>query len=591
MGRTRSPTSTNHYQKPGGPLTRSVGRERRGGDQRRTRLNRMDGLAADEQPIDLREYLATLKTRKWTVLLVLFLVVASALIFSYQQTPLYESTARLLVKGVPTDASGYVQPPNLETEAEIVASQPVASLVIDELRLDVTPATLIDRLRVQPAAEIAQVLQLSYTSPDPTIAAEVPNSFASKYIEYKRDQAQEALELGRQAVEEQLEPVQEQLADIARRLNSPEVQGNGALRITLENERSTLIARLGVLQQRVDDFETRQPIDLAGGEIIQSASVPTDAASPDHIKNGLLAGFLGLVLGIALAFLRERLDDRLRGRSEIERAVGAPVLATIPRVQVKKNTRELVTVTQPRSSASEAYRSLRTNLQFLMTQQSVRSILVTSPSAGEGKTMTSANLAMVLAQAGQRVILVSADLRRPTLESYFGVGSQEGLSSWLAEGGEEDIWRFIQDPGVANLRLIPSGPIPGNPAELLTSRRLRGLVDVLESSADLVLVDSPPSLAVADASILASHVDGVVLVLNAASTHRSAAARAREELERVGASLLGCVYNAHDASQSPYYYQPYYGSSTEDETGRAEKTRTLIRSNRRTRFGTTSAQG
>lgn len=521
----------------------------------------MDERFIEEQPIDLREYLAVLRARKWTILLVLVLVVSSALAFSFQQTPLYDSTARLLVKGVPTNASGFVQPINLETEAEIVASEPVASLVADELDLDVAPATLIEELRVEPAAELAQVLELSYTSADPAIAAAVPNSFATNYIEHKREQAREALEIGRQAVQDQLRPVQEQLADIARQLNSPEAENNDALRITLENERSTLIARLGVLQQRVDDFETSQPIDLAGGEIIQTASVPTSPSSPDHIKNGLLAGFLGLALGVGLAFLRERLDDRLRGRSDIERAVGAPVLATIPRVQVnKKNRGELVTMAQPRSSASEAYRSLRTNLQFLMTQQGLRSLLVTSPSAAEGKTMTCANLAVVLAQAGQRVILVSGDLRRPTLERYFPIEGGEGLSTWLADGGNDDLWRFIQDPGVPNLRVIASGAVPGNPAELLTSRRLRSLVDTLEESSDLVLVDSPPSLAVADASILASHVDGVVLVVNAATTHRSAAARAKEELERVGASLLGCVYNGYDAGSSPYYYQPYYGS-------------------------------
>lgn len=520
----------------------------------------MDREFIEGQQTDLREYLAILKTRKWTIVLVLLLVLGSALAFSFQQTPLYDSKARLLVKGVPTDASGYVQPVNLETEAEIVASEPVASLVTAGLELDVAPATLIGGLEVTPAAEVAQVLELSYTSPDPELAAAIPNSFASGYIEYKRNQAREALEIGRQAVEEQLKPVQDQLSDITRQLESPSIETNDSLRLTLENERSSLVAQLGVLQQRVNDFETSQPIDLAGGEVIQAATVPTSPTSPDYIKNGVLAAFLGLLLGVGLAFLRERLDDRLRGRSDIERALQAPVLATIPRVATnKKNKHDLVTGSQPSSSASEAYRSLRTNLQFLMTQQNVRSVLVTSPSAGEGKSLTSANLAMVLAQAGQRVILVSCDLRRPTLERYFGIASEPGMSSWLA-AQDDDLSAVVQDPGIANLRVIASGPVPGNPAELLSSRRLRKLVDTLEDNCDIVLVDSPPALAVADASILASHVDGVLLVLNALSTHRSAAARAKEELERVGASLLGCVYNAYDASGSPYYYQPYYGA-------------------------------
>ena len=534
----------------------------------------MEERLVEDQAIDLREYLEILWKRKWTILLTLTVVVGGTLLFSLRQTPLYSSTARLLVKGVPTDSSGYIQVVNLETESELVASEVVASRIAEDLGLDIPLKALINSLRVEPASEIAQVLEISFSSTNPELARDIPNSYASSYIEYKREQAQEALEVGRAAIEERLRPVQEQLRDVTRRLSSPEVLSNNALLNTLETERSALIARLGVLQQRMADFETREPLDLDGGEVIEAASLPGTPTSPNHQRNIMLAGFLGLIFGIGVALLRERLDDRLRGRADIERVLNAPVLATIPRVSAnKKIPHELITLTQPSSPASEAYRSLRTNLQFLIAQQGLKSVLVTSALAGEGKTITAANLAVALAQAGQKVILISADLRRPTIEGYFGLEGGAGLSTWLSSG-EEEIWSFIQDPGILNLRIIPSGRIPGNPAELLTSRRLKDLVETLEANSDLLLIDSPPTLPVADAPILASHMDGVLLVINANTTHRSAAVRAKEELERVGASLLGSIHNAFDPGALKNYYKSYEGVSpyTDSTHPKAEAT-------------------
>lgn len=508
--------------------------------------------------VDLREYLAVLRARKWSIFLVTAIVVGSALFFSYRQTPLYAATTRLLVKGVPTDSSGFVALPNLQTEAEILNSEPVALRVISDLDLDIAPRALIDGVEVEPAAETAQVLALSYTSPDPALARDIPNSFAANYISHKEEQAREAIELGREALENQITAVQNNLNAVTREID--EIGNDEVLAATLENERSTLIARLGVLQQRLDDYQARQPLNLAGGEIIEPASLPGSPSSPDHVRNGLLALFLGVVLGVGLAFLRERLDDRLRGRDDLERALQVPVLVTVPKFpSTSKTGDEIVTISQPKGSASEAYRSLRTNLQFLSVQRELRSVLITSPSAGEGKTATAVNLAVAFAQAGKRVVLVSADLRRPTLDRYFGIPNQEGLTTWLM-AADRELWGLIRDPGIDNLRIVPCGPIPPNPAELLSSTRVTELIDLLEANADLVLIDSPPALAVADAAILATHVDGTLLVVDAHGTNRSAASRAAEELQRVGAGLLGSVLNSFDPSASPYYQQAYYSS-------------------------------
>ncbi len=516
---------------------------------------------SEEQPIDLREYLAVLRARKWTIILVTALVVGSALFFSYRQTPLYQASARLLVTGVPTDASGFIPPPNLLTEAEIVTSEPVATLVIDDLELDVSTNDLSRDLTVEPAQETALVLQITYTSPDRDTAAEVPNSFAESYIEHKRAQATEALDAGRQVIQDRISSVQQRLTEIAREIDSREVAGDSTLQTTLETERSTLIARLGVLQQQLDDFQSRQPIDLAGGQLIDPAAQPAAPSSPDHVRNGALALFLGLALGVGLAFLRERLDDSFKGRPDLTRSLNVPVLATVPKVAKprRKKERTLAVQVDPRGHAAEAYKSLRTSVQFLSEDRAFKSLLITSPSTGEGKTVTAGNLALALAQGGTRVILVSADLRRPTLELYFGIDNAVGLSNWLSSTNEQDALEIIRDPGIANLRVIPSGSIPPNPAELLSSRRFGTLMETLETQADLVLVDSPPVFPVTDPLVLVSRIGAAVLVVDAEKTRRSAAVHAKEELERVGGNVIGSIYNSFDPSTAAYgRYGGYY---------------------------------
>lgn len=510
---------------------------------------------------DLREYLAVLKARKWTIILVLILVVSSALFFSYRQTPLYGASVRLLVKGVPSDSSGYIPPPNLETEAEIVRSKPVAALVIEDLGITTSTDGLIDQLTVEPATELSQVLEISHSSPDPETARDVPNAFAINYIEYKRDQASDALEVGREAIQEAINSVQERLTGVTKRIASVKTQNDEGLAVTLETERSALIARLGVLQQRLDDFETRQPIDLAGGQVIEPATLPLSPSSPDHVRNGLLAAFIGLALGVGLAFLKERLDDRFKGRMDVVGAMGVPVLATVPHMKISQRNRYALAIeADPRGHASEAYRGLRTGIEFIGGERSIKSVLITSPSPGEGKTMTTANLGVSLANAGRRTVVVSCDLRRPTVEHYFGNPGGPGLADWLRQGNELPLDSILQEPGIPNLRLMPSGAIPPNPAELLSSPRLEELIKTLEENSDIVLFDSPPVLAVADALILASRVGGTVVVLDSSKTHRSAAVHARGELERVGATIIGSVLNSFDPSGSPYYYEPYsYG--------------------------------
>lgn len=524
----------------------------------------------EQDSIDLHEYIEILRLRKWTVIIFLVLTVAAAMAASFAQTPLYRAEARLLIQPQPavgvgsTGVSALIVP---ETEAEIVSSEPVAALVQEQLDSSVAVGALLSSLDVGNASldtvptTGSSVLVVGYTSEHPDLAAEASNAFATGYLTYRRQQSLQQLEADIRPVQNRLDAAAEQLNELSDRLEA--AQKDPTLATALETQRNILVTRMGVLQQRLDDLEATRSARRSAGTVIEQAGVPSSPASPNHLQNAILSIVIGLFLGVGLAFLRERLDNRLKGRADLERVLEAPVLATIPRFEdSKREGSPLIAAGDPHSAASEAYRSLRTNLQFITSQRSVRAVLVTSPSAEEGKTATCANLGVAFAQSGRRVILISADMRKPTLERYFSIGTEEGLSTWLSMQSD-DPSTLIRDPGIPNLRIVASGPVPPNPGELLTSPRVVELISVLEANSDIVLVDSPPVLAVADASILASHVGGTLLVVDSTKTARSTVTHARDELQKVGATVIGAVLNALDpaSARGRYYGGTYYGAS------------------------------
>lgn len=201
-------------------------------------------------------------------------------------------------------------------------------------------------------------------------------------------------------------------------------------------------------------------------------------------------------------------------------------------------TIDLITLTDPRSPASEAYRTLRTNLSFYSVDEPIRTLVVTSPAPDEGKSTTIANLAVTMAQGDNRTILVDCDLRRPSLHKIFGVNNERGLTTMVLDETAEP---FLQPTGVENLSLLPSGPKPPNPADLLGSRRVDQVIASLSERADIVLIDAPPIIGVTDAAVLGAKVDGVLLVISAGNTRREHAERAKELLEKARVRIIGAT--------------------------------------------------
>jgi capsular exopolysaccharide synthesis family protein len=230
----------------------------------------------------------------------------------------------------------------------------------------------------------------------------------------------------------------------------------------------------------------------------------------------------------------------------------------------------IITNTNPKSPISEAYRILRTNIQFSNVDQALKTILFTSAGPAEGKSSTVVNLAHVMAQAGKNVLIIDADLRKPAQHKIFGLENLKGLSNTLI--GEASLAHAVKTDQ-EGLSIMTSGPIPPNPAELLGSKRMKQVIQVAVNTYDIVLIDSPPIIAVTDASVLAQNMDGVILVLAAGEVTREYAVQAKERLDKVGAKIIGTVLNKVDmkSKEQYYYYYHYYGEG--DEGGRPNKKR------------------
>jgi polysaccharide biosynthesis transport protein len=517
-------------------------------------------------PADLRELVSVLNRRKWTIASITALTVAAALFFSFRQTPVYASKAKILVKPPTTNQAlqGIPAVVSMDTERELIQSSVVATLAVRKLDPALSPDSLLGHLSVSVPVN-TQILEITYSDPDPVVAEHGAQAFAESYLKYKTDQALNAFKIVQADIQGQLERLRSRL-DEANQLHAATKPGTPEEQ-QAQNDIDVLTSQIGVVESQLESLSVAE---IDPGDVVQPASLQTSPVSPNHVRNGALALVVGLTLGIGAAFLRERLDDRLRGRGDLEGFVGAPVLAVVPTVSGwRRGKTRLQSLEAPKSAHAEAYRSLRTSLQFSVGNEDLRVIMVTSAMAGEGKTTTAANLAVTLAQGGKRVIVISADLRKPRLHRFFGLGNEVGVTSILE--GRVGIAEAAQRPqGADTLRVLASGPVPQNPAELVESEAMDSLLDELRHLASFVVIDSPPLLVVSDPLVLASRSDGVIVVADAEASTRSAIVDAREQLEQVGSNVVGCVLNNYDPSKAGYYpyyyrYRYEYRASREDE--------------------------
>ena len=314
-----------------------------------------------------------------------------------------------------------------------------------------------------------------------------------------------------------------------------------------------------ILDERIKEINVTEDtgaLNITILEVARPASAPT---SPQKTRTMAMALAIGMMLGVGLALGLDWIDQRIRSADEVSTILGVPVLGVVPQMRERESieVKGRKVENDPTSHAAEAYRTIRTAIYFGVPNGNSKRIVVTSPAPGDGKTTLASNLAITMAQAGQRTIVVDADFRRPMQHKVFEVEQEHGLSSVLsARASVDDV---IQHTSVELLDVLPCGPVPPNPSEMLNSQAFQDVMAELAERYDHIILDSPPVMPVTDARILGATADITLLVLRAERSHKRAAERARDGLVSVGASILGAVVNAVPRSQDRYYYYSGYG--------------------------------
>lgn len=451
--------------------------------------------------MELTRYLRVLRRWLWLLLACPVIAAFTAAGVSVWLPPVYEAQVSLLVRPaqpLAVDAGGasLTSDQISRTYARLMTERPLLETVVADLGLQTSAESLVGTIKVTPEPNTT-ILDVAVQDTNPQVARDVANKLVEDFIiEVKRIQQQE------------------QATPNARSADS-------------------LV-------------------------VVSPAVTPSRPVSPNIPLNILLATVAGLLVGLGVAFLLEYLDQSISADEELVDKVGLVAVGHIPYVQAGRNRRAEVVALAGDSAVVEAYKALRTNLIFSTFDQLVKTIVVTSASAGEGKTRTASNLAVVLAQAGHRTLLVDADLRRPSLQRVFGRVRNVGLSNFFVRDvPEEQLVTAVED--VPNLWLVLSGPTPPNPSELLGSARMKDILGRLREAFTYVIIDAPPVNAVTDASILAAAADANLIVVEHGKTTYPALKRARQSLDRVGGHTLGAVFNKVRASEA-YYGSYAYGS-------------------------------
>ncbi|MEP7200993.1 MAG: polysaccharide biosynthesis tyrosine autokinase [Ilumatobacteraceae bacterium] len=483
----------------------------------------------------VRDVWRVIARRSWIVILAILATAAPALALSARQSDIYEANAEMLVHVLPGESvfgsSQQISNPDrlVQNEISVLEGHAVYKRLIKNLGLEDEPPAVSGS-----GFADADVITVSVRSGDPETAAALADAYVGAYIDVKRERMIAGMVAASSQLQSKISELQVKIDKLETRIDASSTDDDA----TAAADRGALVDQQALFRQRIDELQVDAALSAGNAEIVRPAAVPINPIKPTPVRTATLAAIVGLLLGLGAALLIGGLDDSVRRPSDLARlGADVPVLAMVPNVASRDN--RPIAISAPESPPVEAYRHLRTNLQFLGIERKIRSIQVTSTRPGEGKSTTAANLAVVLAQTGANVVLVDADLRKPDLHRLFAIDGSNGLTNNLAGDPMELTIQRITD----QLWVIVGGPVPPNPSELLGGRRMDAFAEELSRRFDYVIIDSAPLLAVSDAAALSRHVDGVLLVAQAKRVSLAHLRDSLATLERVGAPLLGIVLN------------------------------------------------
>ena len=541
--------------------------------------------------MELLQYINIIRKWIWLIILATTLAAGSSLIASLLAVPIYRTTTTLIVSQIinnPNPSSGdiFTSQQLAQTYVQLATKEPILNATVTALGLRQDWVALRDQVSAYPIAG-TQLMAISVIDTQPLRAKAVADEIAQQMILQSPTTPSADQQARLDFVTAQLPVIEKEIRNGNLHIADLDQQIANA---TSARQIQDLQAQQNGVSTQVNQWQTTYSQMLASLQtgrlnyitVVEPAEVPNVPVSPRTTLNLGLAIAVGLTLSTGAVLLLEYMDDTIRSPSEARALLGAPILTAVGKINGASYSDKLIAEREPRSPLTEAYRALRTNLQFSSLDNPMRTIVVTSAGPSEGKSLTAANLAVVLAQAGMSVILVDADLRRPVVHKIFGLQNRTGLTSWLvgqptepavaAAGGGRwlepsavgkggPLEPYIQATSVARLRVVTSGSLPPNPAEVLGSGRMHQFLEEINQIADIVVLDSPPCGTVTDAVVLSRWVDGVILVLDQKNTSRQGIQRARENLQAVGAKILGAVINRLDnRGANSYYYSGYQNS-------------------------------
>jgi succinoglycan biosynthesis transport protein ExoP len=515
--------------------------------------------------MDLAKFLRILRRWKWVILAFTILGTASGFGASQVIPPSYDASATIVVGQSLSSANPDYQQLQVaqqlaSTYAAVATTRPILERVIAKVNLTGWKPEDLQKVVSVQALQGVNLLVISASDPSPDRAAAIANELANELIaaspgiQGQQHDLQDVLQQDLTATQQQIDQMQAQvdaLVNLPSRTTEQQAQLD-ALQASLVTARQTYSS----LAAQLSSASSNQL------SLIEPAVAPDKPASPSMPLDTLLGVFLGLFLGLGLSAVLDYVDDTVTSGQEAEDVTKASTLGVVNRFPGSRREPlySVVSLVFPRSPAAEAFRALRTNLEYVSVDETVDSILVTSSVPGEGKSTVAANLAVVLAQGGRKTLLVDADLRNPSIHEMFRFPNNVGLTTVLRNNSRASAPLHVTE--VVGLSVLLSGPAPPNPSELLGSERMRTVLSSLRESFDVIVLDSPPLTAVTDAAILSRLASGTLLVVRARKTRRATVRLGRDALAKVSAHLLGVVVNDVGKEAAPSYYG-YYGQKPE----------------------------
>ena len=533
------------------------------------------GVRESPETHSLRDYLNILWRRKWVIVLIVALTTAAAFLASSRQPKVYEASADLIYERQVEVSSSITGQGYSDANERTVQLLSVGSIVASPDMQARAAGVLESQGYADPAYELASepvtadaagatsamssVVRITASSHDPELSAAVANAYAVAFVDYRRQMVKAQFQRGIDVVGAKMDAYPPGAHDTTEYL---------------------------VLQQRLQDLQLLRDTATGNFRVLVPAEVPGSPSSPKPVQSALLGFGVGLIVAIGLVVLLEQFDTRLRRPEDVALIFKRPVLGRLPRIpQRLLSEGAVVALRHPDGEVAEALRVVRTNLEFIGVDESIRSAVVTSCVPGEGKSLTLVNLAVALAMGGKKVVVVDADLRRPRQHTYFSLRNDRGVSTVAT--GRSTLEESLQPVSVAYLESAPvvrdfaawaggteaqsrlyvltSGPIPPNPGEIVSSQRFSDLIEELTGQADMVLVDSPAMLPVGDTAAIAPKVGGVVFLVDMQVARRPQVVAAAEQLQRLPTRVLGIVVRADRQRGGSGYGSGYrYAQYTEN---------------------------